>query len=183
MQQAGCSSEAWASAWEHRRQEVRHSGHVDLIPAWCMGVLHGMALQSRGRRRAKWSSRTRQGGQAQPSSSGAGRKVLVLRLRPLALALLLPRVLADCSWTQCDGGDNGCAAFAVPVDIFVNERQRADDGVAVKVDGAYSVASLPLTSCCQRSTSTSCGRAPDASGRTAGPWRWCKKSEQAAAFP
>ena len=42
-------------------------------------------------------------------------------------------------------GDNGCAAFAVSVDIFVNERQRADDGVAVKVDGAYSVASLPLT--------------------------------------
>ena len=42
-------------------------------------------------------------------------------------------------------GDNGCAAFAVPVDIFVNERQRADDGVAVKVDGAYSVVSLPLT--------------------------------------
>ena len=42
-------------------------------------------------------------------------------------------------------GDNGCAAFAVAVDIFVNERRRADDGVAVKVDGAYPVASLPLT--------------------------------------
>ena len=34
-------------------------------------------------------------------------------------------------------GDNGCAAFAVTVDIFVNERRRADDGVAVKVDGAF----------------------------------------------
>ena len=42
-------------------------------------------------------------------------------------------------------GDNGCAVFAVAVDIFVNERRRADDGVAVKVDGAYPVASLPLT--------------------------------------
>ena len=42
-------------------------------------------------------------------------------------------------------GDNGCAAFAVTVDIFVNERRRADDGVAVEVDGACSVSSLPLT--------------------------------------
>ena len=42
-------------------------------------------------------------------------------------------------------GDNGCDAFAVPVDILVNECQRADNGVAVKVEGAYSVASLPLT--------------------------------------
>ena len=34
-------------------------------------------------------------------------------------------------------GDNGCVAFAVTVGIFVNERRHADDGVAVKVDGAF----------------------------------------------